>query len=320
MNNDLISIIVPCYNAEKYIKKCIETIKNQTYKNLEVLLINDGSKDNTEKIIKKETSKDKRFKYYYKENGGLSDARNYGLDKFTGEYICFIDSDDYIEPNFIEELYNCIKNNNCKISVCGLKRVYEDKVTYDKINKDVVNTCIIPAAWNKMFHKSLFLDTNIKFPFKKWYEDLCAISKVIFFSNGSYAVVDKPLYNYTQNNSSIMHTYDDRIFDIFYVIDDLEDFLKKNNIYDKYKENIEFINIYHILIGTIYRSSFHKDFSKELIKDIIEKVEKKYPNWKNNKYLKKQSFVYKMYLKLVQYKMCALLYFLLKHFAKYLYL
>lgn len=317
MSNEKISIIVPCYNVENYIVKCINSIKEQTYNNLEVLMINDGSKDSTEDIIKEMIKNDNRFSYYYKENGGSSDARNYGLEKYTGEYVCFIDSDDYIEKDYIELLYKAIKENDVKISVCGFNRVYENKINIDKMTTNIIDYNLKPAAWNKMYHRSLFEENILRFPVGKWYEDLGTTSKILFLVGEKYAIVDKPLYNYIQNGSSIMHTYDDRIFQIYDIMDSIEIFCKENKIYNKFKGKIEAMYIYHILIGTIYRSSFHKEFSKSMINDIINHVEKKYPDWYNNDFIKNQSIIYKTFLKCVKCRNINILYFLLKHFSKY---
>ena len=107
-----ISVIVPVYNVEKYLTKCVDSIMNQTYKDLEIILVDDGSTDNSGKICDEYVKKDKRFKVIHKKNGGLSDARNVGIKNSTGEYLSFIDSDDYIDNDMIECLYNaCIKNN-----------------------------------------------------------------------------------------------------------------------------------------------------------------------------------------------------------------
>ena len=111
MNKEVISIVVPIYKVEKYIKKCIDSIIEQTYKNLEIILVDDGSPDGCAKICDEYAKKDKRIKAIHKENGGLSDARNVGIDISTGKYICFVDSDDYIENNYIELLYKCIVEN-----------------------------------------------------------------------------------------------------------------------------------------------------------------------------------------------------------------
>ena len=117
----LVSIIVPIYNVEKYIKECIDSIINQTYKNLEIILVDDGSPDCCPKICDEYSKKDKRIKVIHKENGGLSSARNAGLDVAKGEYVSFIDSDDVVDEKFIETLYNLCIENNCDISECNFQ-------------------------------------------------------------------------------------------------------------------------------------------------------------------------------------------------------
>ena len=131
---DLISVIVPVYNVEKYLDKCIQSIVDQTYTNLEIILVDDGSPDNSGAICDEWAEKDNRIKVIHKANGGLSDARNAGLDIATGEYIAFVDSDDYIELDFYDKLYNVIKATNCDISICNLRKVYEN-------NNVSVNNC-----------------------------------------------------------------------------------------------------------------------------------------------------------------------------------
>lgn len=294
MTDDLISIIVPCYNVEKYIKRCIISIKNQTYNNIEVILVDDGSKDNTKKVIFENIDGDKRFNYLYKKNGGLSSARNFGLRHISGKYVCFVDSDDYIENDYVKELYNAIINNKVNISICDINRLYEDKNTINKMDNLMIETFKYPAAWNKMYLADLFLNNNIEFPVGKWYEDLGTTTK--FLLSEEYAIVNKPLYNYIQNGSSIMHTYDDRIFDIYDIVEEIERYAKKNQLYDKEYYRIEFISIYHILIGTIYRFSFHTNFNRKGIKLICCYVENKYPKWYKNIYIKKLPLFYKIYL------------------------
>jgi len=134
--NELISIIVPIYNVEIYLEKCLNSIINQTYKNIEILLINDGSSDNSLRICKKYQKKDKRIVLINKKNGGLSSARNAGIDKASGNYLLFIDSDDYIEIDMIEKLYNNIKSNNADISICNF---FITKKNKDRKNKSCKN-------------------------------------------------------------------------------------------------------------------------------------------------------------------------------------
>lgn len=315
-NKDLISIIVPCYNVEEYIERCINSIKGQTITNFEVLLIDDGSLDNTKQVINELIKNDSRFKYYYKKNGGLSDARNFGLKKIKGKYVCFIDSDDYVEKEYLEKLYYGIIDNNVPVSICDIKRVYDTEFTIDNIDEFKVKTCMKPAAWNKMFLKDLF--KNIGFPVGKWYEDLGTTPKITI--QNKYYIIKEPLYNYVQNSSSIMHTYDDRIFNIYEIIENVEEYIK-NQDYNKENETIlEFMNVYHILVGTVYRASFHKEYSVRMIKEIYEYVFKKYSKWSQNEYIKKLPLIYRLHLMMLRFHLFYFIYILLKLFNKKLHL
>ena len=118
-----VSIIIPVYKAEGYLNKCLESVVNQTYQNLEIILIDDGSPDNCPKMCDDWAKKDKRIKVIHKENGGVSSARNCALDKLTGDYICFVDSDDTIHPKYVEILIRNLKEANADISVCSWKKV-----------------------------------------------------------------------------------------------------------------------------------------------------------------------------------------------------
>ena len=117
--NELISVIVPVYNVEEYLPKCIESIINQTYKNLEIILVDDGSTDNSGRICDEYAKKDDRIIVFHKENGGLSDARNCGIDAATGDWVQFVDSDDYIHQTMVEKMYSSCKRNQTKLAVCG---------------------------------------------------------------------------------------------------------------------------------------------------------------------------------------------------------
>lgn len=311
-NKDLISVIVPCYNVEEYIERCINSIKSQTYSNFEVLLIDDGSFDNTKKIINKLIKKDSRFKYYYKENGGQASARNYGLDIAVGDYIAFVDSDDWVEDTYLEELYNALISKKVDIAICNIKRVYPNTISINEINDFNTINCFYPAPWNKLYKKRVFKD--IKFPIGKLYEDLNAISKVIL--TFSYTIVNKELYNYAINEGSTMHIYDNRIYDVYDMILDIEKYASniKNNL--KVKDNLEFINIYHILIGTIYRASFTEDFSRKTIKKITLYVSNKYSKWYRNKYIKELPIFYRVYLLILKLHLYSLIYLMLKLFGK----
>lgn len=314
-----VSIIVPCYNCEQTIEKCIKSIKNQSFKNFEVLLIDDGSTDNTSQIIKKNIQQDNRFQYHYKENGGVYDARNYGLEKIKGEYISFIDSDDHVEKDFIKLLLEAIQKNNVKLSACSYKMIFKNNIKF-KININPINIELITssALWNKLFHKSLFQDQNLKFPTGKFYADLAITSKIIFDIGQDYAIVKKPLYNYAQYSNSIIHTSDDRIYQIYDILEDITQYFKTNGRYHELKEKIEFLWIQHVLYATIGRACNHKNFSKKMIKEIIDHVEKKYPNWRENPYINKQQILFKTYINFLKYNQITIIYITIKYFFSYI--
>lgn len=170
----LISVIVPIYNVEKWLRDCVKSILNQTYKNLEIILIDDGSTDRCGQICDQFLEKDSRIKVFHKANGGLSDARNYGLSQASGKYICFVDSDDYIEENMIEKLYLAIRKSDAEVAVCNFLYQYEvlgktpDPYSY-QIEKEKVLTgkefillknqkcvfCVV--AWNKLYRRDVFM-------------------------------------------------------------------------------------------------------------------------------------------------------------------
>ena len=125
----LVSIVVPVYNVEKYLERCVDSLINQTYKNIEIILVDDGATDNSGELCDKLLFKDSRIKVFHKLNGGLSDARNYGINQATGEYLLFVDSDDWVENEIVEKLYNSIEQNSADISVCGFNDLVDDTIT-----------------------------------------------------------------------------------------------------------------------------------------------------------------------------------------------
>lgn len=216
--NDLISVVVPIYNVQDYLEKCVDSILTQTYKKLEIILVDDGSPDNCNKICDDYCEKDTRVKVIHKENGGLSDARNAGINIATGKYIIFIDSDDYIHPQTIELLWDVLQNNQADIAVCGFKNVdigfQEDNIFY----KDTQAIFIeeeqeklqyfveehyeeFTVAWNKLYPRKYFED--IRYPKGKIHEDEFTTYKLLEKAS-RIAYIEYPLYYYVQRGNSIM--------------------------------------------------------------------------------------------------------------------
>lgn len=188
--NKLISIIIPVYKVEEYLEKCVDSVIKQTYDNLEIILVDDGSPDNCGKICDQYSKKDKRVKVIHKENGGLSDARNAGIDISRGEYISFIDSDDYVEIDYIETLYNSIIKSKADLAVCAHKVVYSngsviDKATnnyYEYTSKEALKHMLYDqdldlSAWGKLYKRNLF--DNVRYPKGRIFEDAATTYKLI---------------------------------------------------------------------------------------------------------------------------------------------
>lgn len=214
MREELISVIVPVYNVEKYLSKCIESLQNQTYKNLEIILVDDGATDDSGKICDEYAKKDNRIKVIHKKNGGLSDARNVGINSANGNYIQFIDSDDYIDLDMIELLYNNVKKYNADISMCSHYILTEEECTAEGTNElsvysrvEVLKEILLDEkvrsyAWNKLFAKKLF--DEIRFPKGKVFEDILTIPKL--FEKAEKVVLDDvSKYYYRQRKGSILH-------------------------------------------------------------------------------------------------------------------
>lgn len=280
---DKISIIVPIYNVEKYLEQCIESIINQEYKNLEIILVDDGSSDKCSNIIDNYAQKDDRIKAFHKENGGLSDARNYGLDRATGNYICFVDSDDFVEKDFISSMYNNIKKYKVDIVACNSYEFYNKnkiKVSnylnieklYNKIEASKYLYIIgyyNVGVWNKMYEKKIW--EQVRFPVGKKSEDVFVMPKVIDNSNGLY-YSSIPKYYYRQREGSITNSNNIN-YDAIEASEKAIRFYKKNNM----DEVIPCVTQYLIFayIG-IYNNLLCRKKDQKKMKDIRRKaLEKK---------------------------------------------
>lgn len=220
-NDNLVSVVVPIYNVEKYLSYCIETLINQTYSNLEIILVNDGSTDSSGMICEEYKNKDNRVFVIHKENGGLSDARNVGLKYSKGKYILFIDSDDYVKLNMVEKLFDSCKKNQSDIGICYFEKVFDDSIQTNNVEsatgdeyiisgRDIISKIyhgdgsqIAFTAWNKMYKRELFTANNIIYPVNRYHEDTF-ITYQLLFNAKKVSVVTEVLYYYRIRPTSIM--------------------------------------------------------------------------------------------------------------------
>jgi glycosyltransferase involved in cell wall biosynthesis len=215
--NEIISVIIPIYNVERYLDKCIRSVVEQTYKNLEIILVDDGSPDQCGTICDKWAEKDKRIRVIHKTNGGLSDARNAGLDAATGAYIGFVDSDDYIHPLMYQRLYEKVKEYDADLAICGFDWVdaYNDIIIRSANMPDeglidkkeaLLNMChygTFVVVWNKLYKSELF--SNLRFLYGKFSEDVFIMHQLFHKCTGIVAVSEY-YYSYVQSPNSIMRS------------------------------------------------------------------------------------------------------------------
>lgn len=286
-NKSLISVIIPFYNVEAYASKCIESVINQTYRNLEIILVDDGSPDNCGKIIDEYAKKDKRIKVIHKKNGGLSDARNKGIEVATGKYIGFVDSDDYIKEDMYEYLHNLIIDNDADIAICGVLDFYEDKeLVIPNVEEDIKNYNSVDAikellldnsirshAWDKLYKRELFTK-DCYYPKGKKMEDIATTYK-LFEKAKKVVVSNVPKYYYLQRSNGIMLSKSTGMWIDYYELS-LE---RYKYIKDKYPEMIENDISLLILIMYLYDTD-NKDFIKYLKDNKVKQLYNKLYNFR----------------------------------------
>ena len=211
--DELISVIVPVYNVEKYLERCVDSIRKQTYSNIEILLVDDGSTDSCYEIIKRLEKEDPRIRSFHQENGGLSAARNTGIDNAKGEYIAFVDSDDYIHPRMLEILYSNLIDFRADLSICDLYWIHDGEETkeyvennthvfegIDVLHRLIGDELVSVVAWNKLYKASIF--KKLRYPIGKLHEDEYILHEV--YSQCLRTVyTDAKLYYYIKRQGSI---------------------------------------------------------------------------------------------------------------------
>lgn len=310
-----VSVIVPVYNVEQYVEKCLKSLVKQTLDDIEVIVVNDGSTDNSKEKILSFVNKYDYIKYYEKPNGGLSDARNFGLKKATGDYIAFLDSDDYVEKTAYKKLYDKAIKENADYVECDFFWTYPqvNGTAYKKDtgvryrNKSEMFTTARVVAWNKLIKRDIIKE---EFPVGLVYEDVEFFYKLIP-NIKKFAFVEEALIFYVQRKESIINKQTYKTRQIFNVLDNTIDFYKKNGLYDEYKDELEY-NYARILLCSSFKRMVHIDdkvAKNRSLNETWQNLNTKFPKWKKNKFLKKlslknlymksvNSFTFKIYSKI----------------------
>lgn len=311
-----VSVIVPFYNVEGYIEKCLETLVNQTLKDIEIILVNDGSKDRSIEIVKMFLQQyPDKITYLEKENGGLSDARNYAIPYAKGEYIAFLDSDDYVEKDMYESMYELAKKENSDMVECDFYWEYPNKTKEDigriyHEKKEMLEKVRV-VAWNKLIKREILEKTGIQFPKGYRYEDVEFTYKLIPYLE-KVSFLKKPCIHYVQREGSISNSQNERTREIFDVLEHVISYYKENEIYDIYKEELEYVYIRYAFCSSLLRIVKIKDeeIQEKLLDETWRNVNEKFPNWKKNSLLKKNKSLKDFYLKTINkttYKLYALI-------------
>ncbi len=285
-----VSVIVPVYNVYDYLSKCLDSLVNQTLREIEIIVVNDGSPDNSQKIIDKYAKNyPEKIKAYKKENGGLSDARNYGIKKATGEYIAFVDSDDYVDTGMYERMYDKAKSGNFDMVVCDLNYVYNDKIVraYSHVKHDTTNIKmtmlnIYPAAWNKIFKRKFF--ENLEFKKKVWFEDVEFLYRILPKIK-TIGVVNEPFYQYLQREGSITKKQDMRIYNYIDNLNGLISYYKDNELYSQYQKELEYVYVRYMYATFIKQATnFDKEEYQKAVNEAKINVKKNFSKYYKNSY------------------------------------
>lgn len=293
MNEPKISIIIPVYNAEQYLHRCFDSILENKYRNLEIIPVNDGSKDNSQDIIDeyKEKYPDMFFPII-QENQGIGMARNNALEKATGEYIMFIDNDDYIDKDYIAKHVEQLKNNSCDMVLSGYKRVNDNKEILFKVSLDERypwTRYVSIAPWARLYKTKFLKDNDIKFLKTPIGEDVYFNLQANTLAN-DVKIIDYMGYNWYFNGKSVTNTINNKIkkIDIIELLNTHYNVLKEKDCINK--EDYDLIQIYFVLLSIQFLQWLSKDLSYKEISEkydmIFDWIEKHFKNYKRAKYWK----------------------------------
>lgn len=294
-----VSVIVPVYNTEKYLRRCLDSLVNQTLQELEIVLVNDGSTDNSPDILKEYEEKyPEKIVVIHKENGGQATARNLGIRKCSGTYVGFVDSDDYVDTAMFETMFRTAQENDCDMVECHYHYVQESEkgdrelatrgnIRQYKDRKDMfINPMTCP--WNKLFKRELLLQEGLEFPEGLIYEDTAFCIKVIPYIKKE-RFVDKPFVYYILRGTSTMNANKSRkVADIFPVLENILIFYRDKGFYEEYKEELEYFCVKILLCSSLSRIGRVPDraLQEELLDQTFAFIEEYFPKYKDNPYFK----------------------------------
>ncbi len=292
-----ISVIIPVYNSSTYLRKCLDSVVNQTLKDIEIIVINDGSTDDSKNIIEEYTVKYKNIIFIDQENKGIGKTRNIGIKKATGEYITFVDSDDYIKENMLEEYYKYAKKHNFDLVIGSyIKKINNKEIIFENNKFKTGNVKTTPqilylieyGPWAKLYKREMLINNNIYFDEKRKYEDMPFVSKALLKSK-LIGQITEPYYYYIIHNNSETTTMDKRVFDILDILKEIKDYYKREYYL---RDELDYVIIDKVTTYML-QQRVQKDnkLRIEFINAGYAFLNKNIKNWRGNKYYKKTNFL-----------------------------
>lgn len=299
-----VSIIVPVYNVENYLEKCLSSLTGQTLHDIEIIVVNDGSTDHSADIIKRFAAKDNRIMYLTKSNGGLSDARNYGIPYAQGKYLGFIDSDDYVEPDMFEKLYHAAEKDQSDFVECNLFHDFENAMDTE-YGKEIYNPKEMlmmgrSVVWNKIYRREWLLSTNVQFLKGLIFEDVAFYAMILpYVKKVSY--IQEPLIHYVQRENSLNKSCSVKTLQILDILENIKNYYIEHGFYREYYEALEFLSARIILCSSFRRmlGIANKEERQMALNESWKYLTRTYPNWRKNAYLKKQHNRNAVFMKLM---------------------
>ena len=309
-----VSVIVPVYNVEDYLPKCLETLVNQTLGDMEIIVVNDGATDGSQAVIDSFVSRYHNGKSLIKPNGGLSDARNYGLPYATGEYIGFVDSDDYVDLDMYENLYRKAKEADYDIVECNLHHVYPDGSIDTEIGEQITDKKQMlmmgrSVVWNKIYRREWLLNTGVQFPKGYIYEDVEFYGKLVPHIT-SYAYVEPASIYYVQRGNSINNKQTLKTLQIIDILKHIKDYYQEIGKLEEYREALEFLYTRILLCSSFSRMCRIPDKAdrKQALAKNWQTLQENFPDWHRNQYLKALKTKNGIFMRMmngVTYRFCA---------------
>lgn len=292
-----ISVIIPVYNSSTYLRKCLDSVVNQTLKDIEIIVINDGSTDDSKNIIEEYLCKYKNIIFIDQENKGIGKTRNIGIKKATGEYITFVDSDDYIKENMLEEYYKYAKKHSFDLVIGSyIKKINNKEIIFENNKFKTGNVKTTPqilylieyGPWAKLYKREMLINNNIYFDEKRKYEDMPFVSKALLKSK-LIGQITEPYYYYIIHNNSETTTMDKRVFDILDILKEIKDYYKREYYL---RDELDYVIIDKITTYML-QQRVQKDnkLRIEFINAGYAFLNKNIKNWRGNKYYKKTNFL-----------------------------